>query len=51
MSTQPFAMNVLATPICVFSHRIRSCLEARLRIAPLPARMTGRRDARISSKA
>ena len=51
MSTQPLAMNVLATPMWVFSHSIRSCLEARLRIAPLPARMTGRREDRISSNA
>ena len=51
MSTQPLAMNVLATPICVFSQRIRSCFEARLRIAPLPARITGRRDDRIRSNA
>jgi hypothetical protein len=30
---QPFAMNVLATPIPVFSQNRRSCLEARFRIA------------------
>ena len=42
MSTAPFAMKVLATPMPVFSHSSRSCLLARLRMQPLPARMIGR---------
>ena len=50
MSTQPFAMNVLTTPIPVLSQNSRSCLLARRRIAPLPARMIGRRADMIRSK-
>ena len=44
-------MNVLITPIPVFSQSVRSCLLARRRMQPLPAIMTGRFDSLIISNA
>ena len=51
MSTQPLAMNVLMTPMPVASQNRRSCLEARRRIVPFPAMITGRFAAFSISKA
>ena len=51
MSTQPFAMNVLTTPIPVFSQNRCNWLLARRRMQPLPARMTGLLAFRRSSNA
>ena len=51
MSTQPLAMNVLITPMPVCSQNMRSCWLARMRMQPLPARITGRRAARSIAKA
>ena len=51
MSMQPFAMNVVTTPMPVDSTNCRSCALARLRIVPFPARMSGRFASRISSHA
>ena len=42
ISTAPFAMNVLTTPIPVASQNLRNCSLARFRTQPLPARMIGR---------
>ena len=44
-------MKVLTTPMPVFSQRMRSCLLARFRMQPLPAKMIGRRASSSSSKA
>ena len=48
---QPLAMKVLTTPMPVFLTNSRSCLLARRRIVPLPARMIGRLAVRIISQA